>query len=242
MRQDGAFINNVFIESESLDMSRCKLFWRNTQGIGQDGDDMRGRAPMKYIRPLLSVSLLAIAIAGSGCNQNSSVKYDGGMFEEATITASPTAYSFPTTGLGEKSAAVEFTLQNIGFESTGPVSHVIDGSSEFQITGSTCGQPLGFMGSCELQVVFRPVTGGQKTGRLVATATPGKTFAVLLSGLSMQPQSARLDPTVYDFFPAVAIPAPGDTQQMMYPVSAPFTVLNTGGTIIGPISASIDGN
>ena len=41
---------------------------------------------MKYIGSLLSsVSLLAIAIVGSGCNQTSSAKYDGG-FEPATLT------------------------------------------------------------------------------------------------------------------------------------------------------------
>jgi hypothetical protein len=197
---------------------------------------------MKYIRPLLSLSLVAIAIVGSGCNQSSSVKYDGGMFEEATLTASPTAFSFPNTALGEQSAATKIILSNIGFESTGPVSHVIDGSTEFVITSSTCGQPLAFQNTCEVSVVFKPlIAGSSKMARLTATATPGKVFTVLLYGTSMQPASARLDPTVYDFFPAVAIPAPGDTQQMMYPVSAPFTVSNTGGTIIGPLSAIIEG-
>lgn len=198
---------------------------------------------MKHIRPLLSLSLLAIAIAASGCNQNSSVKYDGGMFEEATITASPTAYSFPNTAVGEQSAQAKFTLLNIGFEATGPVSHVIDGSPEFLITASTCGQPLGYQGTCEVAVVFKPITAGpNKSARLIATATPGKMFTVLLSASSMSSSSGRLDPTVYDFFPAVAIPAPGDTQQVMYPVSTPFTVTNTGGAIVGPISAVIDGN
>jgi hypothetical protein len=195
---------------------------------------------MKYIGSLFSLSLLAITISGSGCNQTSSVKYDGG-FEEATITVSPTAYTFPNTALGQMSTAVKFTLINIGFEPTGPVSHVIDGSSEFAITGSTCGQPLAYQGTCDVAVLFRPVTSGQKSGRLTATATPGKTFTVLLSGNSQQDASGRLDPTVYDFFPAVAIPAPGDTNPQMPPVSTPFTVTNTGGTIIGPISPVIDG-
>src|SRR6185436_17453908 len=106
-------------------MLRINYFWRNSRDLGQDARNMRGRPPMKYIRPLLSLSLLAIAIVGSGCNQTSSTKYDGG-FDEATITISPTAYSFPNTALGETSPAGKFTLTNIGLEPTGPVAHVIE--------------------------------------------------------------------------------------------------------------------
>jgi hypothetical protein len=191
---------------------------------------------MKYIRPLLSLSLLAIAIVGSACNQTSSVKYDGG-FDEATITISPTAYSFPNTALGESSPAAKFTLTNIGLEPTGPVAHVLEGV-DFTITASTCGQPLPYNGTCDVSVVFKPIAAGQRPGRLTASATPGKSFTVLLSGTSEAASSARLQPTVWDFAP-VSIPTPSNPTPMA--TLGMFTVTNSGGTPVGPLSAIVEG-
>src|SRR3954469_3416177 len=116
-------------------MTRCKNFWRKSGNTRQDAANMRSRPPMKHIQLRLSVTLLSCALVGSACNQASGTKYDAGMtsFNDATITVAPTVASFPNTAVGSDSPVQKFTLQNIGYEATGPISHVISGnnSTEF---------------------------------------------------------------------------------------------------------------
>jgi hypothetical protein len=220
-------------------MTRCTNFWRNNPKVGQDALNMRSRPPMKYMQPRLSMSLLTFAVLGLGCSQ-SSTKYDAGitMFDEATITITPTAYSFPNVAVGQDSEVAKFTLTNIGYESTGPISHTIEGSNEFLITASTCGQPLAYMTTCDVSVIFRPLTAGPKSGRLTASATPGKSFTVNLSGQSQAPASVRLEPTVFDFN-ITPIPSPSAPSPMLQ--TGTFTVTNSGGSPVGPISADVSG-
>jgi hypothetical protein len=179
-------------------------------------------------------------VIGSGCNQSSSQKFDGGIFETATITVTPTAHTYSNTALSMDSAPAKFQLSNIGFEASGPVSHIIDGpnASEFVITGSTCGQPLTFQATCDVTVIFRPLSPGPKSARLVASATPGTTFNVLLNANSQAPGSLQLTPTVHDF-PSTAIPGPGAPAVM--PPIGQFMVVNTGGLPLGPLFAEITG-
>jgi len=197
---------------------------------------------MKYISAPLSLSLLAVALVGTGCNQSSGTKLDAGgptIFDEATITVAPTAFTFPDLTIGDTGQPQKFTLTNIGLESSGPVSHVIDGSSEFVITGSTCGQPLGYMATCDVSVSFRPVVAGNnKMARLIVAANPGKMFVVLLNASARIPSSVRLAPTVFDFN-TVPIASPTGPQAM--PQVGTFTVTNAGGDVVGPFSATIEG-
>jgi hypothetical protein len=161
----------------------------------------------------------------------------GGVFPEATLVASPTAYAFSDTTVGNDSAPVKFVATNLSFEPTGPISHVIDGSSsaEFVITGSTCGQPLAYMATCEVTVVFRPVSAGSgKSARLTFAANPGKMFTVLLNGTALSPSNARLTPAVYAF-PSVSVPlGPSATSPKMM-----FTVANNSGSPLGPLAVSL---
>jgi Abnormal spindle-like microcephaly-assoc'd, ASPM-SPD-2-Hydin len=157
------------------------------------------------------------------------LSHDGDGFEEATLTVSPTAFSF--TGIvGQSSAPKKFVVSNLGPGSTGPISHSID-SGDFVITASTCGQPLAPQGTCEVAVVFRPTSTGPKNGRLTLTANPGKTFSALLYGTAVGGDSS-LQPPSYAF-PTVAVGG----------VTAPlsFTLTNTSGTPAGPLSASLGG-
>jgi hypothetical protein len=158
--------------------------------------------------------------------------------EEALLVASPTAYSFPAVVIGEESPAAPFVATNLGVEATGPISHVIDGSNEFVVTSSTCGQPLLQQRTCEARVVFKPITAGQKQARLIFLASPGKMFTVLLVGTAQQPAGVRLAPTVYDF-PTTAIPTPANPLPMS--PMATFTVTNHGGQPAGPVSVQLTG-
>src|SRR4051812_39629694 len=216
---------------------RSNYFWRKRKENGQTAANMRSRPPMEYTFARVTLSLLVVGFVGGGCNQSSTTKLDGGVnFEEATLTVSPTAYSFPDLMIGDTSPAQKFQLTNIGFESTGPVSHVIEGSTEFVITGSTCGQPLTYNQSCEVSVEFRPVNSGVKMARLTVAANPGKTFSVLLNANARVPSSVRLTPTVFDFntVPVFSATGPQTTPQV-----GTFTVTNSGGDVTGPFSATV---
>jgi hypothetical protein len=196
---------------------------------------------MKHSYVFVCLSLLAIPLVGAGCNQNSTTKLDGGViFDVATLTVSPTASAFPNTAIGADSPVQKFTLTNIGVEPTGPVSHVIDGgnSLEFIITGSTCAQPLGYKETCEVSVVFRPISQGPKSARLTVSATPGGTFSVILNAGSTSPASATINPMIGNFQPVSILPP--TSSMAPTPQMIAFTVTNTGGTAV-VLDATVDG-
>jgi hypothetical protein len=196
---------------------------------------------MKHIYARGFVTPIALALIASACNQTATTKLDSGViFEEATLTVSPTAFSYPNTAIGADSAVQKFTLTNLGVEPTGPISHVIDGPSagEFFITGSTCAQPLGYMASCDVSVVFRPLTQGSKSARLTASATPGKTFSVSLSASSMSPAAATINPMIGTFQPVPIVPPTSSMAPM--PQMIGFMVTNTGGSA-AVLEATLDG-
>lgn len=179
--------------------------------------------------------------SGVGRDGDPSVKYDApSAFAQATLTASPTAFSFPNTAIGSDSPPAKFVIANIGFETTGPVSHVTDGThgSEFVITASTCGQPLAYQTTCEITLIFRPISAGAKLARLAVSATPGTSFFVLLNAAAVAPVSARIDPTVFDF-PITPIATPAEPAPV--PPVAVFTVTATGGALVGPLASQLTG-
>ena len=196
---------------------------------------------MKYMSARL-FACLAVASITSACNQTSTTKLDAGVtvFEEPTLTAAQTATTFPNTPVGSDSPQQKITFSNIGLESTGPVSLVFEGPSagEFILISSNCGQPLVYMTSCEVSVLFRPLTQGSKMARLTASATPGKTFSVILSATSQSPASATINPMI-GTFPAVSLLPPGSSMMPTTPMIA-FTVTNIGGTPAA-LEATIDG-
>jgi hypothetical protein len=223
-------------------MTRNTNFSRTASNYGQDAGIMPSRPPMKHIQPRLSVSLLALAvIGGAGCNQNSGMKYDGGIStEEATITITPTVASFANTAIGKDSEVKKFTVTNIGYLASGAVSPVVDGisASEFVVVGSTCGQPLPYNGACDVSVLFRPVTSGSKSARLNVNASPGGSALVTMSATSQSSAAATINPMIGSF-PAVPINAANSSAAPMFQMIA-FTVTNTGGTATY-LSSSIDG-
>jgi hypothetical protein len=196
---------------------------------------------MKHINTLLSVPILTVAALTSGCSQSSPTPaLDAGavIFTTATINVSPSTFTFPDTAVGDTSSATKFTVSNLGNEASGPISHVIEGTSEFQITGSTCAQPLGSQQSCDVTVIYRPVTAGGKSAKLIVSSSPGTAFSVLLNGGTAAVRSVRLDTTVLDF------PATLTTAAIPTPTSPTATVIvtNVGTTPAGPFSAEISGD
>jgi hypothetical protein len=195
---------------------------------------------MKYMSVRL-FACLAVASITSACNQTSTTKLDAGVtvFEEATLTATQSATTFPNTAIGTDSPQQKITFSNIGLESTGPVSLVFEGAnaSEFVMISSNCSQPLVYMASCEVSLLFRPLSQGPKSARITASATPGKTFSVILSATSQSPAAATINPSIGTFPTVPLLPA---TSTMPSPPMIAFAVTNTGGSPT-TLDSTIDG-
>jgi hypothetical protein len=116
-------------------------------------------------------------------------------FEEVTLTVSPTAGRFGALAVGAESAPSTFVVSNIRCPMVQLADPRIDGSNEFAIVGTTCGAPLPYLGTCEVQVVFRPSSPGDKTGRLVVAVAsdPRASFAVVLFGTGTSPPDGGSD-------------------------------------------------
>jgi hypothetical protein len=184
--------------------------------------------------------------AGGGDMPAPSSDVIGGGYADPGLAVSPTYYAFPTTAIGTDSPVAGFTVSDLALEATGPISHIVDGvnSSEFIIVASTCGQPLAYLASCQLSLIFRPLTAGSKSARLTVSATPAKSFTVLLAATAgapagldagppagMDPAQITLTPTSQSF---------GDVPIGMKSAFA-FDVKNVGGAEAGKISYSLEG-
>jgi hypothetical protein len=110
-------------------------------------------------------------------------------FEEVTLTVSPTSAAFGTLAVGAQSAPSTFVVSNIRCPMVQLAGPRIDASNDFTIVGTTCGPPLPYLGTCEVQVVFRPSSPGDKMGRLVVAVAsdPRASFAVVLFGTGAPP-------------------------------------------------------
>jgi hypothetical protein len=164
----------------------------------------------------------------------------GSIADEATLIVSPSVGAFPNTAIGKDSAPFKFTVTNIGYLPSGAVSSFIDGvsASEFVITSSTCGRPLGYNERCDVSLIFRPATDGSKSARLEVTASPGGAALAVLTAISQATSAGTVMPTTGTFNP-VSI-AQGTTGMTPTFQSIAFTVTNTGGTPVA-LASSIGG-
>ncbi|HVI09343.1 MAG TPA: alkaline phosphatase family protein [Candidatus Binatia bacterium] len=85
---------------------------------------------------------------------------------EPLVGLSPTSLSFPNQPVGTSSAAETITLTNTGALALNFTSVAISG--DFSQTNN-CGSSVGIGGSCAINVVFSPTTGGMRTGTLTFT-------------------------------------------------------------------------
>ena len=91
--------------------------------------------------------------------------------------------TFPSTALGNTSAAQTLTLSNLGLLPLGITS--ITTSGDFAQT-INCGKSLAARGSCTITVTFTPTATGTRTGVLTAKTTGG-TSTANLSGTGVAP-------------------------------------------------------
>ena len=117
----------------------------------------------------------------------------------ATATLGPSSgLSFGNVKVGTTSSAKKATLTN-----NGPDGITVGNSSatgQFDVSTTTCAGQLGAGSSCSISVVFKPTSGGSKTGALNVTtnATTGASLSIPLSGTGALP-GAKLSATSLAF-------------------------------------------
>ena len=143
------------------------------------------------------------------------------------------APSFRGTRLGATSDAQSVTFVNNGVAASGPVSLGFGGANvgDFVQAGTTCGPSIPVGGQCTVSVVFAPKALGTRSATLTASASPGGSVTVALTGDGWPPDVAVV-PASYDFgFVPVGTAA-----------SVPFDVENRDQFAVnGPITVTISG-
>lgn len=106
----------------------------------------------------------------------------------AQLSIKPTGHDFGQIKTGQMSPPVPFTVTNVGDAQSGSILVGITSfTKDFVIAGNNCRLWLEPNGSCQIDVIFRPVVGGPtgaKTGALNASATPGGTVVAQLRGIA----------------------------------------------------------
>jgi hypothetical protein len=155
---------------------------------------------------------------------------DGGLNDGgAGLVLRPGALTFAgPRGAPTPSQLVSVT--NTGVEATGPLSIALSDSTF--TTTTTCGEPLGPQGSCDIAVTFRPTNLGQVSARLTVSDDAGVQAFAGLTGTGLAPAAISAMPTTLDFGP----------QPLGVVARRAITVTNTGGVVSQPISALLAGD
>jgi sugar lactone lactonase YvrE len=132
---------------------------------------------------------LNVVTNATGSPQTSSLTGNG-TYVKPTVTLLPSPYSYGSITIGQKSTAQAFTLTNTG---TSPFSftQALTDSTDFAITGTTCGTTLTAGNSCTVSVLFQP-----------QSAVPLSTYLQLTDSADAVTATATLTGT------GTAVPAP----------------------------------
>src|SRR5262249_20906776 len=102
----------------------------------------------------------------------------------AALTVSPPSNGFGLLDPGSSSSAVPFMVQNTGAEPSSVPLVSIGGAdaADFMIMANGCVAPLAKDETCEVDVVFAPATGGDKSASLDVSGSPGGDASAMLQG------------------------------------------------------------
>ncbi len=141
------------------------------------------------------------------------------------LVATPSAVTLPPTDYGVTSASSPVSISNNGAAAATGVALASSNPAEFILSGNTCSSTIAQGGSCTVNVAFKPVGTGARSGNLIVSRTGGTGVTVPLSGTGTGtvPPGQLTFPASSTF----ADLAVGST-------SAPnnITVTNTGGALV----------
>lgn len=126
-------------------------------------------------------ALLTITASGCGGGTIQANLYGTGI--DGKISASPAVLSFGSIQVGAASPPLTATIATFGTPIR-PFTAVIAGQNQdqFAVESSTCASPPPPYQACDIKVVFRPTSSGDKRGELVAVSNLGATVSVSLYG------------------------------------------------------------
>lgn len=152
--------------------------------------------------------------------------------ERPRLAVSSNTANFGLRAIATTSPRFSFTITNPGATATGPISAAIGGAdpAAFGLTTS-CSAGLAPAATCEVQMVFRPPSGGAFQAQVTMSATPGTTIMLDVSGTGIDTALSSA-PSMFDFGTiGVGIPSPPHT----------FTITNIGTDATGNPSATLTG-
>jgi hypothetical protein len=135
--------------------------------------------------------------------------------------------------VGTTTEAQDVQVENIGCATAGTPSIAVTGANAADFaTTTTCTSPLVGDATCSVGVSVSPSVNGAETAILTVPAIPGGTETVSLAETGLCPAQVTVTPTSGAFGSS---PVGSPTAAQL------FTVTNSGGETIGPISAGISG-
>ncbi|MFB9314668.1 choice-of-anchor D domain-containing protein [Nocardioides plantarum] len=172
-------------------------------------------------------------IASSPRGGIASVDLTGTGLGAATLSISPDSALYDDTLLDATSEPVTFTVTNTGNLPSGVPVVSLGGSTEFDITTTTCTAALAPGATCTVTATFTPTTRGAATTDLTVSATPGGTTTAELTGTGLAPAELSLDPAT------AALPATVIGQQSE---ARTFTLTNDGDVTTGTPTIALTGD
>jgi hypothetical protein len=154
----------------------------------------------------------------------------------AQLSITPTSDNFGSVVINTDSADVPFTVTNVGEVVTPAlgVSIVGTNAAEFvdassALANKCAGATLNPLGTCVVKVHLHPTSVGGKLATLTVTGPPQNGATASLAGNAVTAGALTIAPTAYDF---------GGVITGQSSLDQPFTVTNSGGAPIGPLSTS----
>lgn len=147
----------------------------------------------------------------------------------ANVSVTPTSLSFGNVTVGTTSGAQAVTVNNTGGAAAAGVA-VASGSSEFPVSGNTCGATLNAGASCTFNVAYAPNGAGADNATVTVSYTGGSA-PVAVSGTGTAAATANLSAS-----PPVA--AFGNVTVGQSSSGTTITVNNTGGAAATGVAMS----
>ncbi len=153
----------------------------------------------------------------------------------ATIEVTPDPQDFGSA-VNPATTTRTLTVRNTGGVATTALTRSVTGTG-FAITTDGCAGTLGAGAMCSITVTFTaqtvlaPATSSSQGGTLTVSATTGGTDTATLTGTSLAPGALSI--TGNTSFPTTAVGAVSTARA--------YTVTNTGGVSIGPITMGLSG-
>ena len=131
----------------------------------------------------------------SGAIVEASIQLPGG---KPDLQPAEAAHDFGALAEGTQGNAVNVTFNNVGFKPSGPVTVALGGvgASSWGIVSNGCTGSIAVAGNCVVSLQFRPLAQGALAATLTASATPGGSAVVALTGSgSSNPQNLDVSVT-----------------------------------------------